>query len=606
MQQTASKGDRFDTIGTKGLAVILWLGFVAVSVAIHRDAIASLTFWDPDNAMRLAQVRDLAAGQAWFDTVQHRANPAAGGGLMHWSRFIDVQIVGLTAVLALAFPAEFAERLTLALYPPLLVLPLLLLFSRILAILGDRQVVICGLIIASTTITFLHHFAPMNIDHHNWQILLALTMLWATLKEPTFLAGMIAAIAGALYVEISIEGLPFLALFWGLFVLDWSRDPAKKSRLLGFTVGLLVVPTLWLLMLRGPSYLTRSYCDSFSLPYLVPIAVTALCLLAILTTGKWSLSSPLSRLSAGAFAGAIGAATFAVVDPACLGGPFGNLEPLVRTYWYDPIHEGRPIWHQDFGMAAVYAAPTIVGLIGLGFAFWKSRDSDVADNWVRLTLVALAATILGMLVMRMTAVAHAFMVPAFAVLAISLWRWSRSKLQTWQRVGGSLVFLLAVPIVDVALAVVVAGDQAESTARADRSLCNLSDMTVAMAKEPATLLFSSINITPALLVGTRHSVVTTGHHRNHATMNRVITAFLSPPTVAQPLAAADGAQYLVVCNKELEDMAKARPDGLAAHLLHQKPVGWLVPDERLSTGGFRAYRIQSAAKDNQAPNPNAP
>ncbi|MDR6833384.1 MULTISPECIES: hypothetical protein [unclassified Sphingopyxis] len=605
MQRTEKKGELFKPIGVSGLTVMLWLGFVAASIAIHHDAIASLTFWDPDNAMRLAQVRDLAAGQGWFDTVQYRANPAGGGGLMHWSRFIDVQIVGLTTLLGVFFPAELAERLALALYPPLLVLPLLLLLGRILAMLGDRQVVICGLIIASTTITFLHHFAPMNIDHHNWQILLALTMLWATFNEPSFSAGMIAAFAGTLYVEISIEGLPFLALFGGLFVLDWSRDPSKKSRLVGFSVGLLIVPTLWLLAFRGPSYLIRSYCDSFSLPYLIPIAITALCLLAILANARLSSASPALRLSLGALAGGIGAAVFALFYPACLEGPFGDLEPLVRTYWYDPIQEGRPIWHQDLSMAVVYGAPTIVGLIALGFSLWKSRESDAADDWGRLALIVLVATVLGMLVMRMTAVAHAFMVPAFPVLAMGLWRWSRARLWAWQRIGGSLAFLLAVPIVDVALALVVAGNDAESTARTDQSLCNLSDMSVAMAREPATLLFSSIQITPALLVGTPHSVVTTGHHRNHATMNRVLTAFLSPPPVARPLVVADGAQYLVVCDKELEKLAKARPDGLAAYLLHKKPVDWLAPEARLSTGGFRVYRIDRASNAVQSPNPKA-
>ena len=33
---------------------------------------------DPDSTMRLVQVRDLLAGQGWFDLVQHRLAPPDG------------------------------------------------------------------------------------------------------------------------------------------------------------------------------------------------------------------------------------------------------------------------------------------------------------------------------------------------------------------------------------------------------------------------------------------------------------------------------------------------------------------------------------------------
>ena len=44
-----------------------------------------------DNAMQLAQTRDLLAGQSWFDTTQLRMN-APYGLPMHWSHLLDAAL----------------------------------------------------------------------------------------------------------------------------------------------------------------------------------------------------------------------------------------------------------------------------------------------------------------------------------------------------------------------------------------------------------------------------------------------------------------------------------------------------------------------------------
>lgn len=582
-----------DRLTPHGWAILLWLGFVGLSLVLHRDAIANLTFWDPDNAMRLAQVRDLAAGQDWFDTRQYRVSPADGGGLMHWSRFIDAQLVGLIGLLRLFLAPETAERWALALYPPLLVLPLLLVLARILRILGDHTLVLVGLGIAATTISFLHFFAPLNIDHHNWQLLLAVILLWLAVKPARFSAGLLAALVASAYVEISLEGLPFLGFFWALFTFDWLRDPGKAGRLAGFSAGLIALPALWLLVFRGPTYVSTAYCDSFSLPYLVPVALGGLLFTVFLAGPRRWTASPARRLGVIAMVGAAGAAGFLVIGPSCLDGPFAAMEPLVRTYWYDPIFEGRPVWRQDAGMAALYVPPTIVGLVAAAWAYWHSRNSAAGENWARLGLLIGCSTVLAMLVIRTTAIAHAFMVPAFAALAIALWRWSRSRSASSARIGGALLFMIAIPIVDTAIGMQLAAlpAQAQAAVGDDQDRCELSRMTSAFAEQSPALVFSSVHIGPALLVDTPHSVVATGHHRSHAAINRVISGFLAPPAAAHSIVAADGAQYLAFCQKEIARMAADSPQGLAAQLLAERRIDWLQPELGLSYGAFRVYRI---------------
>lgn len=78
------------------LAVVLLFGIGGV--------LAQLGIWifdariyvgiDPDDTMRLVEVRDFLAGQGWFSTSPNV--PGHGGTLMHWSRLVDWPIAGAT------------------------------------------------------------------------------------------------------------------------------------------------------------------------------------------------------------------------------------------------------------------------------------------------------------------------------------------------------------------------------------------------------------------------------------------------------------------------------------------------------------------------------
>ena len=49
---------------------------------------------DNDSLLRLVEVRDLIAGQSWFDLHQYRMG-TVGGLLMHWSRLVDAPIAAI-------------------------------------------------------------------------------------------------------------------------------------------------------------------------------------------------------------------------------------------------------------------------------------------------------------------------------------------------------------------------------------------------------------------------------------------------------------------------------------------------------------------------------
>ena len=86
---------------------IAWLVIWTILLLMNRGVIARTEFRDPDDELRLQQVRDLIAGQGWFDLHQYRVDASDGGVLRHWSRLVDAPIAGL--VLALR-PAAWDRR----------------------------------------------------------------------------------------------------------------------------------------------------------------------------------------------------------------------------------------------------------------------------------------------------------------------------------------------------------------------------------------------------------------------------------------------------------------------------------------------------------------
>lgn len=595
MQRIGMARQLLADIGTDGFAALLWLVLVAFSLLGLQDAVLQFRYPDPDDAMRLAQVRDLIGGQSWFDVTQYRVNPSEGGGLMHWSRFVDASIAGPILLLQPLMGEVAGERWALALQPLLLILPLFMLLGRILTLLGGRQMVVVGLLIAFTGVTFLQFFAPMRIDHHGWQLLLSVALLWIALRPATFANGLAAAVIVTLHVEISLEGLPYLAIFGGLFAYDWLRDSAAGRRFAGFTLGLAVLPIAWLLAMRGTISTLTVFCDSFSLPYAAAVAVAAT-ISCIWVHASAVLSRSVLHRVTGLVVAAIGGGTaFVLIGKPCLSGPFSMLDPLVQHYWYDLVYEGRPIWTQKLPYAMLYLAPTLVGLAALAWAWRKSRGDITEENWTRVAVIILPSALMSLFVTRMGATTHAFLIPAFAAMAIGLWRWSRQRRSLAARVASILLIFAALPGVDAAvgakLAFAIAG--APASEGQDMGKCPTVAALAALNQMPPTHLFAPIDIGPALLVRTRHSVVATGHHRNALAMRRVIAAFTAEPAAAEPIVRSARVQYLIACLglPEMQRFAKEAPRGLAAQLVQGKRVDWLTLDQRLSSGALSVYQI---------------
>jgi hypothetical protein len=133
---------------------------------------------------------------------------------------IDVPIAALILLFQPFVGPEMAEKAALALYPPLLIGALMAMVARFSARMGDRDTAIAALLFLATSAFILNQLVPLRIDHHGIQILIAFALLFQAIAPPSWRSGAIAGGLFALYLSISFEGAPYLALFGARFAFD--------------------------------------------------------------------------------------------------------------------------------------------------------------------------------------------------------------------------------------------------------------------------------------------------------------------------------------------------------------------------------------------------
>src|SRR3954470_2722048 len=210
---------------------------------------------DTDSAMRLVEVRDLRAGQGWFDTVQHRINSPYGLP-MHWSRLVDAPLALLSLV---------SEQFALIAWPLALMAASLLLLARLAERLGGRAAAGAVLVLALLCPELYATFTPGNIDHHGLQLVLMLMALLGVIDQrpgPT-------AVAVAVSLGVGLESLPY-----ALVAIAFSLADQGRSRKFGLTLA--ATALLLLVGTTADPYRTVPVCDTYSLFYAVLLMVGGL------------------------------------------------------------------------------------------------------------------------------------------------------------------------------------------------------------------------------------------------------------------------------------------------------------------------------------------
>lgn len=574
----------------------IWLLCSLVLLVVARRLVLGMDFRDPDDALRLLQVRDWMAGQSWFDVTQYRINPPAGGP-MHWSRLIDLPIAALIWLITPLAGQAGAERLVLALYP-------LLVLGLLFALVGSavRQVAgavaaLCAVLLLAVAIPILFQLSPMRIDHHGWQIVMSACALRAALLPSPLKSGMATGAAVAVWVAISSEALPYAALFGGLYGLKYIRHAEEWPRLSAYLITFPLASALLLLGIRGWREAQHFYCDAMSPTFLIPLCVAVALVFALKALVPDRL--PANRLFITGLAGTGALVTAVLTGGECLKGPFETLDPYVYRYWYLHIREGLPIWHQAPGTAVMIVTGPLIGFIGSLLAIRAHWGTARAVIWMEMLFLSVGAFVLSLLVLRAMSVSHLFAIPGNAWLVLQALRRARAVERTSLRIIATVAVMLLFPMLPTAamakgLALAGKDEPAKDEAESNKEAACLShDGLRPLAAMPPATLFAPLDIGPFLLLRTHHSVIATNHHRNQHAMAKVLRAFMSPQDKAYSIIASTDADYVAYCPKwnEVELYLRDSPKGLMAQLEAGRPPAWLMPVPLPKGTTIRVYRF---------------
>ena len=556
---------------------------------------------DPDDTMRMVEVRDWLSGQGWFDVTQYRLNPPYGVQ-MHWSRLVDIPIAAIIILLTPLIGHANAEMASAIIVPLFTLLILMRIMAHITAQQFGTGAATTATILVAVTVPVIQQLQPMRIDHHGWQLVCSALALLGMLSPHARKGGLIAGTALAAWLTISLEGLPFAAACVVISCLSWVRAKSQENegdRMMHLVTslavggGLLYIATRW-------SLGWTTYCDALS-----PLHVIIFCISAAgIAATRALFTSSVARLCSLAFTAMLGVVVLLAIAPQCAGGSFANLDPIVRLYWYGRVSEGLPIWQQELPEILHSLAIPALGIAGV-WGLWRKR---IASDRVLITLAAvlLSAVLVAILVQRAAGVSSIVAIPSASWLVINSLRSARKIKMTWLRimatVGSCLLLIPSLLFAQILPENPKTRNAIEkmSTAQADcvnhAAMQNLK--AVIEHNGHGKNIMAPLDISPAIIENTGFTAVASGHHRNQSGMRDVILTFTSPQSVAKEILLKRNIDYFLYCPDlaEILPYENATSHGIIAQIKNGSVPSWLQPIEDNRIGSMKLYRVISSAK----------
>ncbi|HEX4873549.1 MAG TPA: hypothetical protein VFV06_01490 [Sphingorhabdus sp.] len=577
-------------------AMIAWLALSALLVYLSWNNIISRSGWDPDDQLRLVQLRDFLSGQGWFDTTQYRLN-APEGGPMHWSRLIELPLA-LVVLLTKPLLGQAGAEMVAGTLVPLGCFSLVAyMLARIAMHLGGPMAGTIAVVMTMVSPALSMQLRPMRIDHHGWQLVCAALALWTLFWPSARKAGIWMGLALAVWIHISLEGAPVAAAFFALLGWRWAVMGESGERL-ACTVGTFLLASLALFFgTQATGLAAPNYCDTISPAHIFAIIAAGTLILPatiFLPANRWL------RM------GALGAAAIAAIGillwqaPVCAKGAFSTMDPVVRDYWYVRVNEGMPVWQQNGVTAFSLLGVPFAGAIALLF-LGRSIDATKKADFANLALLLVYSALLATLVFRTISVANLIAVPLVAIAIGSLFARYRKERIPLRRVAlvALMIFLLMPGMFisqSVNLASNVSADNAVKKKQSDglaAQRCESIESISSLAALKDANLVAPFDAGPAILLTSANSVLASSHHRNERGMRDHIDIYRLPETESHAVIQRRKVTHIVACpdEAEMKGYEKRNPRGLWAQLAKGDAPAWLEPLPDMGEG-LKVWRVR--------------
>lgn len=573
--------------------LLIWLATAAVLIYQRRAGIHWFALGDTDDNLRIAQVRALMAGQDWYDLSQYRLDPPFGADI-HWSRLVDLPIVGIKLALAPFVGGKAAETAAVAAAP---LLPMLVAMGA-MAVAARRLIAplafALGVGILLCAASARGMWMPLRIDHHGWQLAMLAIVVAGLVDSKPARGGVAVGLASAVSLSIGLEMLLYLALSGALIGLMWVRDRGQAMRLATYGIGLGGGCALGFLLFA--SHANRAaVCDALS-PVWLSVMVAAGSLGLVLA---WlSPRSAWARLGMAAVAGGLVAALYALAWPHCLGRLEGA-SPELQQLWLSKVREAMPIYKHAWRTGLAIATLPLIGLAGYAAMLWRHRrDEAKLIPWGAVAALALLATALLLWQTRAGPAAQLLAVPGAAGMAWLLVGWFQSRSSMVIRVLGTAAAIFVASGLAFQFAGSLVPREKKSGFASAVDVANRTCPTLPalrpVALQPKGNVLTHVDLGPRLISVTHHNAITGPYHRNGDDIVAVMRAFRGSVEAARRTIEERKIDYVLICpNLSETTIYRAEaPKGFYVQLAQGQIPGWLEPIGLPAGSPYRMWRVR--------------
>lgn len=595
-KMAAGLASAFRRYGVSAVALIVWLEYAVANLVLAFRHPAGLI---ADDAMRLVQIRDLLAGQSWFDVTQWRMDPPLGVA-MHWSRLIDAPIAGLILFFRPFAGADAAELWAVSLWPLLLLLAVWLATARIAQRLVDREAGVAALLLSVACIFTLGYFHPGEIDHHNAHI--ALSLWTAALLMDADRSPRAAASCAALCVvslAIGLETLPYVIAVIGAIVGVWivkGEAGAACVRAFGFSFA----ATALILLFTVVASRERWSADNLAFSGIhAALSIAGGVSLALLTRLRISSADRLKRAMGISLLAIFLFALLLAADPGFLAGPYDWITPELNRVWLSRIEEARSPLQTASLEPGFFFATYIYALLGVLASVLAAVLVEPDRRFGALVLVLLSAVALAVSTFEVRGAPFAilFCIPglAAAIRLLAL----RTMQPGWARAGAMVLGLAAATDFTFMMIGAYAIEGIDRVTARNAARDASQDCMGAQAAQPLLALppgqvAAFIDVPPAILLYTHDSVMA-GSYRDPDAILDTYRLFSAPPSQGLRIVRRRGVSYIMTCSTS-NDYAFYKSEGGRTGLLSRLDAG-AIPDwlAALPAAGprnaVRVYRV---------------
>lgn len=576
--------DKLLKLRTWQLLTLVFIGLLAI---FGLSGKLGLFGTENDDVMRLVQIRDLLAGQSWYDHSQYRMG-GAGGTMIHWSRVIDAPIAALTIIFDLFLPRTTAEKIAISIWPIITGLGLIIgvrLLQKDTARDGLKPfVLLFGLLLMVLMLITFYMFAPGRIDHHNVQ-LVAIALAFIGLSDPNYSPKRftLAGIMTGLSLVIGTEALPLLAINCGFVAVLWAYKGAAVARAVrAFGLGFALTALIGFLIDTPPSAYGQIYCDVLAVNYLMLALLGGLGLAGL--TYISAAKNLMARLIGLAVLGGACGALLLLISPQCLSNPLGALPENAQRFWLDHVEEAQPLFSKrglDNGAFLYFAGFALfAGLISA----WRYKVKGFTP--ARIYALIMLGAIIAMTIYQLRYFPFGLVIASFMLIPWVAEVFVDGKAKSKESVA--YIFALALscaslwifpstliearsedrPVAKASVNGAVArGDESAATDGLD--VCFPDNLKTYLQSRRVQTILAEPNLSSPILQFTPQRALNGNYHRNGAGIDLAVQMFLQTPDEAVAMMQENDIGHVIYCTERMayKIYAQDAKDSFAAHMI---------------------------------------